>query len=92
MTSVRIGCEGPACNGGQSAADKEAAIVRGLPSATEAMRDDVAKFARGAVSKTLAITPHSRSGLTMRGGVTFVLFTCGACGYARVYGNTMWEA
>lgn len=53
-------------------------------------RDAFAHTARGYVSKQLAVRPHTRVGVTTRGGVTVTLFACAICGCSRVYGNNAW--
>lgn len=80
-------CEGPRCNAGRSATDREAAIVRSLTPQTEAMRDDAAKHARSHVSGELTLRPHTRCGVG-RGGT--LLYQCAVCRHERVYGTTMW--
>ena len=86
--SVQICCEGPACNGGFSAQDRETAIMREVPGNTDALRDEAARYARHVVTRKLNVTPHTRSGSTYRGAVTFALFRCEACDHERVYGNS----
>lgn len=89
MHALRLACEGTPCNAGHSAADREAAAVAQLPNVTAEMRDEAEKHARGLVSRKLAVTPHTRSGVG-RGGT--LLVACAACGHERVYGHAMWQA
>jgi hypothetical protein len=68
MNSVQICCEGAACNGGQSSAVREAAIVSELPTSTEELRNEAAKHARSVTSHHLAVTTHRRVSTERRGG------------------------
>lgn len=88
MKNVTICCEGPACNNGISAHDREAAFVAGLPRATVEMRDEAMRYARRTLSPQLAITEHVRCGVDLRG---LALFACVPCGHERVYGSTLLE-
>lgn len=91
MQHVSILCEGPVCNsGGISARDREAAIMKTLPTVTEEMRVESAKYARSATTRALALRPHS--GPTRVGAHGMLMFACDACGHERVYGNTFWTA
>ncbi len=84
--SVTICCEGPECNNGRSAVDREAAIIGHMPTATQELRDEAAKQARSLVTHILAVTPHGRVGVNRRG---YALFACEDCGFERTYGSTM---
>lgn len=86
MRTVLICCEGPSCNGGLSADQREAAIVSNSPCATAEMRDEAERYARRVISPRLAVTPHERVGLNRRGQA---LFACVPCGFERVYGHTL---
>jgi hypothetical protein len=55
---MTILCEGPRCNAGRSAKDREREITAQFPSTTSEMRDEGAKHARAAVSHALAHTEH----------------------------------
>ena len=81
---MTILCEGPHCNAGQSAHDRERAIVAEMPAMTGELRADADKHARLVTSKQLALTPHTF--LARRGGS--LMYACECCGYERVYGNT----
>jgi hypothetical protein len=85
-----ICCEGPRCNAGRSAADREADILNGMPTNTGELRDAACAYARGTVSKQLAVTPHSLQGSDGHG---HSLFRCDYCAHVRVYGNreTVWR-
>lgn len=85
---MMILCEGPRCNAGRSAADREAAIVRSLTPQSEDMRAEAIKHARSHVSHELTLRPHERVGVG-RGGT--LLYQCVICRHERVYGTTMWE-
>jgi hypothetical protein len=85
MTAMTIiCCEGPACNAGISAADRETAHLWKAPQQTAEVREDNFKAARRDTSKQLAVTPHTHSGSTGRGQH---LYRCDRCGHARIYGN-----
>lgn len=84
---VSICCEGPDCNGGHSASDREAAIAHGLPNATAEIRDEAEKHARGIVTKRLAVTPHRHIGVTFKAATIFQRWACNVCDFERVYGN-----
>jgi hypothetical protein len=74
-------CEGPACNSGRSAEQREADLMpRGI---AENVRHEHMRAARSAVTQDLAYTRHSRSGVG-RYGVT--LYACDTCGHERIYG------
>lgn len=91
MQHVQILCEGPTCNsGGISARDRETAMLKSLPSATEEMRVESAKYARSAVSRALVLRPHA--GPTRIAAHGMLMFACESCGHERVYGNTFWTA
>ena len=78
MNTVRICCEGPDCNGGHSAIDREQAIIGSTTATEEARREEVRRFARSTVSRKLAVTPHRRVGKTR--------YACIVCEHERVYG------
>ena len=79
-------CEGPACNGGHSAKEREDAIRQTIPAPSEAEKSRAADYARGAVSRVLAITPHVFAAI---GKWNTLLFACQVCGYERIYGNRL---
>lgn len=85
--TVPILCEGPKCNDGQSAAQRQQSLVRALATPTLEAQAEAERHARSEVSKTLALRPHTRTGLG-RGGT--LLYACAACGHERVYGTSMW--
>lgn len=82
-TVVAICCEGPICNAGESAKDREAALASRSP--TQAIRSEAAHGARGYVSRQLDVTPHVRVGPGAWGAV---MFRCLICEHERQYGNT----
>lgn len=67
MSSVTILCEGPKCNDGQSAAQRQHSLVRALATPTLEAQAEAERHARSEVSKTLALRPHTLTGLG-RGG------------------------
>lgn len=85
--SVHILCEGPICNEGRSAKEREEVLLKRDVSAQ--LREDAYRSARSLVSKQLTYTPHNRVGTGPHGTS---LFACGVCGFERVYGNTFWAA
>ena len=87
MKTISLCCEGPKCNGGLSAEAREALITHSLPGATEVMRAELAKDARGAVSRALTVTPHARLSGVDRWGRT--RYMCTVCHAERVYGMVM---
>ena len=86
MKQAMLCCEGPTCNG-RSATDLEASMITQLPNVTAEMRDEAEKFARGAITKQLAVTPHTFAGVTFRAMTLFQRFECDVCGWSRIYGN-----
>ncbi len=86
--SVILACEGPRCNRGISAKDREAAIVAALPTQTGELRDEAIKQARLHTSRTLALTPHTALEVS-RGGL--LVYACDICGAPRVYGSRYWN-
>jgi hypothetical protein len=84
MSTVELLCEGPKCNAGRSAAEREADIINGMPSNTGDLRSAAESYARGTVSKQLAVTPHSAQGSDGHG---HSLYRCDQCGHTRIYGN-----
>lgn len=87
--AVEILCEGPICNSGRSAMEREGAFVATETHRSEDQRAAAMTYARGVVSKVLTLTPHHRVGVG-RGGT--ILFACQVCGFERAYGNTFWAA
>jgi hypothetical protein len=87
MTPVTILCEGPTCNGGFSAADRESTILGRWPRDHQ-HREDVQRDARRETTAGLHYQPHVRVGVGRRGGA---LFACQNCGHERVYGGSMWD-
>jgi hypothetical protein len=85
--TVSLCCEGPTCNAGHSATAREAAILHELPAINAGIRDEAERHARREVSRTLAVTPHQRTGV---GRYQTILYACTICGYERAYGSTMW--
>ena len=81
---MTICCEGPRCNAGRSASEREADILNGMPTNTGELREAAQSYARGTVSKQLAVTPHSLQGSDGHG---HSLFRCDLCGHQRIYGN-----
>lgn len=79
-------CEGPRCNAGRSATDREHFDARSM---SEEQRSDMTRFLRGSTSRDLTYTPHNRVGVGQHGTA---LFACAVCGFERVYGNTFWGA
>lgn len=84
---VTIACEGPDCNGGRSAAGREAEIINSLPVQNADMRDEAEKHARRSVSPKLTVTQHAPVGVTFLAQTFYQRFACEACGFERVYGN-----
>ena len=84
MTAIGICCEGPACNAGIGATDRETAHLWKAPHQTAEVREENFKAARRDVSRQLAVTPHTHSGSTGRGQH---LYRCDVCGHERIYGN-----
>lgn len=82
-----ICCEGPQCNGGQSAQDRERTLLRGLPAQNAETRDESMRAVHQAVSRALAVTHHARCGVSRAGTL---LFACGVCGHERSYGGRMY--
>jgi hypothetical protein len=88
IVMVLICCEGPTCNNGISARDREAILTRGITGATVQTRDDAIRTARGDVSRALAVTPHEDAGVFR---ATAPVFVCQVCGFERLYGgNSLW--
>ena len=81
-------CEGPSCNSGHSALDREAAVAGSQRGASEASLAAASHEARSVVSRQLAVTAHTRCGVSRRYGIAYALYVCGACGFERIYGNS----
>ena len=78
--TVRILCEGPACNNGFSAIEREQAEFH---NASGLYCYDAHKHARQIVSQQLTLTPHVPS--RMADGWNRSLYSCVECGFLRVY-------
>lgn len=78
-----IACEGKSCNAGHSAADRERAIMAGMPHTTGELRDEAYKYARATVSHELRLTAHEEVGAGQ-------MYACVVCGHPRVYGAPSW--
>ncbi len=85
---VAICCEGPKCNDGFSAKDREQVFVREHPGEGAIMREEAHKASRSRVSHDLKVTPHARAGVGAGGTL---LMACMACGHERVYGHALWQ-
>jgi hypothetical protein len=81
---VQILCEGPACNGGQSAAARETIPQRATMNAVALAEAE--KSRRNETSRALKLTPHV---FTRYGDHGALMFGCDDCGHERVYGNTL---
>ena len=78
-------CEGPSCNAGHSAADREAALLPIVTTATLAeFREEQRRQARIAVNRQLAYTPHVPARNDSWGRS---LYRCDICGWERIFGN-----
>ncbi len=84
-----ICCEGPTCNAGQSALQRETALTVRCP--TYELRDLAERDARRIVSRALAVTPHVHVSTTRRAGIALAVYACVACNHERVYGNSVTE-
>jgi hypothetical protein len=85
MKAYFLKCDGPRCNSGICAAEREAAITP--RHATAELREEATKLARAAVTRQLTVTPHTRVGV---GAWQTILFSCSRCGHQRSYGSTTW--
>lgn len=81
---VFICCEGPKCNSGVSAAEREKIGLDGYGKIAETAKYDNVRYVRLSVTRALAVTPHEQVGFARRGSP---LYACTVCGFERQYGG-----
>ena len=83
LPRVDISCEGPECNSGISAHERESVASAGIPRGGVGL--DTLRRIRGEVSCALAVTWHEFCGFG-RGAAP--LYKCTVCGHERQYGGS----